>query len=454
MIARLIRSFTYRGLRLLTAASHEFQRNLTPLGQYLFALSGAALLYGVDTRQSLAYQLFSLLTALFVVAGGALLVNRLRLRRLPTLCAELPRIATVGQAFDYPINLHNPHPRPLALLALDQRLPDPRPSRQRFLTTPAPDEGQAFAFDRLLGYPRWRYLVSIGSGAVSGTPADLPLLAPGGRARVDLHLTPLRRGYLHLQHWELLFDEPLGLLTGRRRLGKGGRVLVLPKRYPVGPIVLPGSRHYQPGGITQAAAVGESQEFVGLRDYRPGDSPRHIHWRSWARSGKPQVREYQDEFFTRHALLLDTFAAEGPDAEATFECAVSVACSLIEPLSGGDALLDLLFIGTEAYQFTSGRGQLDPLHLHELLACAEVCRCAPFRQLEELVMHQSAALSGVVLVLLAWDEARQALVRRLRLHGVPLRVALVGCQAEGTGLYPIALADPASGLARLARGEG
>ena len=57
-----------------------------------------------------------------------------------------------------------------------------------------------------------------------------------------------------------------------------------------------------------ASSVGESEEFVSLRDYRRGDPMRHIHWKSWAKTGKPIVKEFQDEFFVRHALILDTFA--------------------------------------------------------------------------------------------------------------------------------------------------
>src|SRR2546430_12423661 len=37
-------------------------------------------------------------------------------------------------------------------------------------------------------------------------------------------------------------------------------------------------------------------------------SLRRVHWRSAARVGRPVVKEYQDEFFVRHALVLDTFA--------------------------------------------------------------------------------------------------------------------------------------------------
>jgi uncharacterized protein (DUF58 family) len=80
-------------------------------------------------------------------------------------------------------------------------------------------------------------------------------------------------------------------------------VLILPRRYPLPAIALPGTAKYHEGGVALAASVGQSEEYVALRDYRHGDPLRHIHWRSWARVGKPVVKEFEDEFFVRHALM-------------------------------------------------------------------------------------------------------------------------------------------------------
>ena len=88
--------------------------------------------------------------------------------------------------------------------------------------------------------------------------------------------------------------------------------------------------------------MGDSEEFVALRDYRPGDPLKRIHWRTWARIGRPVVREYQDEFFVRHALVFDTFLSAPTPA---FEEAVSVAASFACTVGTQESLLDLLFVG-------------------------------------------------------------------------------------------------------------
>ena len=92
-----------------------------------------------------------------------------------------------------------------------------------------------------------------------------------------------------------------------------------------------------------AAGVGESEEFVALREYRRGDSLRRVHWRSAARRGELIVKEYQDEYFVRHALVLDTFCEASRDA--LFEEAVAVAASFACTVPDQDSLLDLLFVG-------------------------------------------------------------------------------------------------------------
>jgi len=60
------------------------------------------------------------------------------------------------------------------------------------------------------------------------------------------------------------------------------------------------------------------------------------------------VKEHQEEYFTRHALVLDTAAAATMDE--AFENAVSIAASFAVASRGADSLLDLLFVGGDAHR--------------------------------------------------------------------------------------------------------
>jgi uncharacterized protein (DUF58 family) len=266
----------------------------------------------------------------------------------------------------------------------------------------------------------------------------IALLAARGETEVSMRGFAWRRGVLRLEAITVARTDAFGLARAFATHAAPAKLVVLPRRYQVAPLALGGNRRYQHGGVALASSVGESEEFIGLRDYRPGDPLQRIHWKSFARIGKPVVREYQDEYFERHALVLDTFAGErgkasnkNRAADLAFEEAVSVAASFVCTLDTQECLLDLLFVGTETHCFTAGRGQLSAANLVEVLAGVRDCTDKSFDRLAEAVIGRGAALSGCLLILLAWDEPRQSFVKRLRARGVPLIAFLVSAEEIG-----------------------
>jgi len=209
-------------------------------------------------------------------------------------------------------------------------------------------------------------------------------------------------------------------------------------------VALPGSLKYQQGGVAMASNIGQSDEFVSLRDYRRGDPPRHIHWRSWAKTGKPIVKEFEDEFFVRHALVLDTFTTR-PQSEL-FEEAVSVAASFACTVLTQESLLDLLFVGAEAYCFTAGRGLAHADQMLEILASVQPCYQQPFTTLERAVLEHATVVSGCICVLLEWDELRRRFVEKLKVLGLPVLVIVLRPAGETRSLDPGPLADEPANL--------
>ena len=113
-----------------------------------------------------------------------------------------------------------------------------------------------------------------------------------------------------------------------------------------------------------------------------------------------------------------------------FEEAVSIAASLACTIQNQDSLLDLMFVGLEAYCFTSGRGVGHVEQMLEILASVQICGERKFDALENLVLTHAGDLSGCVCVFLSWDEDRQRLVKGLLARNVPLRVLVVTAGAE------------------------
>ena len=215
----------------------------------------------------------------------------------------------------------------------------------------------------------------------------------------------------------------LGIYRSIRDHSNTDSLLVLPKRYRMPAINIKGIRKYQKGGLSLAGSVGDSREFMSLRDYRPGDPLKSIHWRSYAKRGHPVVKEFHDEFYVRQGLLLDTFIESS--TEENFEEAVSIAASLTVSLNTRDALLDLMFVGTEAYRFTSGRGIGKTENMLEILACVIPCKHHSFTSLENMITRHLPDISGLICVLLNWDDKRRNLVNHIRSRNIPLLVFLI-----------------------------
>lgn len=262
-----------------------------------------------------------------------------------------------------------------------------------------------------------------------GPGKSLPRLGKGESGIVPVELQALRRGLYE-------FDGPRHFTTFPFNLMRSGSpprgacaMMVLPAFHPISLANLPIRSRFQPGGILFTSNVGESCEYISNREYRPGDPMRRIDYRSWARLAAPVVREYQEEYYCRVALVLDTFVPrgrmKGPAGFPDFEAAVSIAASVAEAISHGEYLLDILAVGPELYVFRSGRHTTHLDNVLEILACVQECRRNPFQSVAPALATELANISTVIFVLLDWDEERRELVRRSAESGCATKVIVI-----------------------------
>ena len=108
--------------------------------------------------------------------------------------------------------------------------------------------------------------------------------------RAGSRLEAIHRGRISLETICFSTQFPFGLITYRREVGQPESLLVWPAKGILREDVL----RYG-ATLTTSAMPGRLQggqdEFFGLRDYRPGDNPRWVHWRRTAGRDVPVVRE-------------------------------------------------------------------------------------------------------------------------------------------------------------------
>ena len=403
----------YRSYRTVAGLRHWGYRRFTRAGMTVLAGLVVGVVLGPDSDNNVAYQGFAFLLLLLVLACGSSFFFRARF----SAHRVLPRFGTVGSPLTYTVALRNLTGRTQTGLVVLENLADPRPSFQDWLAVQLAYEKRARSFR--FSQNRRANPFRLAHCKISPIPP-----APSKKEiRVQCQLTPLRRGVLRLESLGVARADPLGLFRAFTEVSLPQSVLILPKRYPLPPIALPGSMKYQQGGVALASNVGQSDEFIALRDYRQGDPLRHIHWRSWARAGKPVVKEFEDEFFVRHALVLDTFT--GHAHSEAFEEATSIAASFACTIQTQESLLDLLFVGADSYCFTAGRGIAHGEQLLEILASVRPSRDRTFQTLERLVLSHISKVSGCIFVLLGWDEPRRAFVKKVQAMGIPSLVLVV-----------------------------
>jgi uncharacterized protein (DUF58 family) len=205
---------------------------------------------------------------------GSIFVSAAMLRKL-RLARRLPSYIFSGEplAIDYTLENDRRISAGLALILSDEMTPE----------------------DRLV------------SGPTGLTPmAFFPRVPGRSRARVHWQGEAPRRGKYRFRNLELSTRSPFGLLERRVAINSGASLTVYPT---IGQLARRWQHIHREASETRRGTrhdlSTQQQEYHGLRDYRPGDSPRWIHWRTSARLGQPMVKEFEQQHEQDLAILLD-----------------------------------------------------------------------------------------------------------------------------------------------------
>lgn len=217
----------------------------------------------------------------------------------------------------------------------------------------------------------------------------------------------------------------------------GGRpqtMVIYPTFTPLLRIDFPSGIRHHAEGAPRSSVAGASLEFLGCREFREGDNLRHLHMRSWARTGTPVVKEFREEYFCRMGLVLDTVLERHPFEEMRkrfsprieFESMVSLAAATADHFAAHDYAVDLFAAGSRVYRFAGSRSLSVQDRILEILACQDyTTHDNTFGKLKTALLGEPANMSGILFILNLWNRPRKDLVEELLSRGIPCKVIIV-----------------------------
>lgn len=245
-------------------------------------------------------------------------------------------------------------------------------------------------------------------------------LAPGGSARLEYMLRPLRRGAYGFGHANVYATTPLGLVSRRFVTAAPEDVAVYPsfqtlRQYEL----LAAANRLDVQGIKPMRRRGTASEFEHVREYALGDDVRTLNWKATARragttdAGGLMVNQFRDERAQPVYAVVDTGRTmQMPfDGMTLLDHSLTAALVLAGIALGKDDLAGLALFNTKVDAFVRAdrRTVQKPRILEALYAAAPSRRES---DLDRLATSLDRRLSQRGLVVVFTNFESRAAMRR------------------------------------------
>ncbi len=130
-----------------------------------------------------------------------------------------------------------------------------------------------------------------------------------GPIRTQYRFRPMKRGRFRLSRVEVTGTDALGLVVKTVPYETApAEIVVVPRPLPLD-VELPSGSGWGASEAQTGTVRGAGIEVRGLREYAAGDSLRYVDWRSSARTGALQVKEFEAGTHGRVAIVLQRHPA-------------------------------------------------------------------------------------------------------------------------------------------------
>jgi len=214
-------------------------------------------------------------------------------------------------------------------------------------------------------------------------------LKPGETRKFTVHYTCNKRGKAGLLPYMLGSSFPLSFFPAYARFTQPDVLYI----YPAGPepsrLMEKSGSSVQYGRQKALSLAGRSFDFLGIREYRPTDGTRFIHWPSTARLNRLMVKEFSELGHRTCSIVIETGTQWGRGRESTLEYGIKLAAGIVNYCSRREIVMYLAAAEGDTILEISNPARLQAL---EFLACLEANgRLSPAHILDDRALHASGS---------------------------------------------------------------
>jgi uncharacterized protein (DUF58 family) len=253
------------------------------------------------------------------------------------------------------------------------------------------------------------------------------------RVRRRYRVLGKQRGLFQVGPVSILASDLFGFRLRRSELDYQHTVVVYPKIVPVKNLDVFAAR---PVGDfkTDRRITEDALRLAGVRDYRVGDTPRHIHWKATARRSALQTKTF-DPSASQHILILLNCQTlehyyEGHVSdflETAIVVAASVANEALEDRRAIGLASNAALRGSEQWiHIPASRHAAQPVQLLEALAQIDVPPLIPFEDLIRLETSRLPYGTTIIAISSIATEPILAALLDLRSAGHPVGLISIG----------------------------
>ncbi|MFO0425379.1 MAG: DUF58 domain-containing protein [Planctomyces sp.] len=183
-------------------------------------------------------------------------------------------------------------------------------------------------------------------------------------------------------------------------------------------------------------------EFHRIREFRPGDHPRQVHWRSTAKRGELMIREYDQHRSSDMTVILDLpVMAEnsGYDPELAISFAATICSEQTQ--KGNDGNIRLMIAGSESIDLSSATaGDFRNAALNALSLCQPSARADVQRLLSRLAQSTVSDQSRAFLItprIAQTEKWIEQLKESLDSHSAYVLSRIILLESEATRIHEL-----------------